>query len=334
MQKKILGALGIIILLPMSAYSEEINLCRNYILEYKNNHSDNFYFREARVDSLLDLLDSSVNKYDLINNIFLHYYSIENSESLLSKKLELCLCELININKNIIVDKIFKKITSNVLNNKFLQIYENSLRELRKLSNQEENIICRLFLKKSDFDDAIKADIGPEIEPGFIKKLMNTYTRIADVIYDRHDVFYTYNISLVDEFMKLITRENNIANFEKLLNIYKRDPSNKNYNNIKAYARKLTKAFTGDFIPISESELWEQVLLLLTDLRLEQDIIDKIISDYDLNIIRNAQDAIRQLEIILGSRAILDKIPACSQVRSCLLCNDHDEYSISRRFCN
>ena len=291
--------------------SANSNLCINYINNYKKNSLDNFYYKKARVEHLLDLISKSKNKYKLINDLYLHYYSLEESDSNLSKSLELCLIDLLYLDKNIPKNKTRELISSFVVNNKFLSINQNALACLKELSKKEQSFFNYKNITKNNFDEAILLDIGLMANPDFAQVLERAYNNIIEVCYEGHNLFFNSYIKLVSNFLSLIKNTRGHQTLRILLKIYAINPTVENFHAIKAQTRNIYSKFIGERLPLSPSELWGQLWTVTEEIRLEL-CPDELFAD-EIIYMKNIFDSNKLSSVKAAAGSIIMLLKSCAK---------------------
>lgn len=319
MLKKII--IFVLFLGAIPGYSQESinNFCKEQIISYENQDSSDFYFPHARVAHILDLISHSRNKFKLINDIYLHYITIENNNKL-SLILENCLLGLlkIKINKarddffsffrtNKFQDPVTKIISGHIVNKNFLALNRQVLASLQELSQREQSLFGFSSLTKEEFNNIIILDQVLEASPELIQELLQACEKIMGVFYEGHDIFTRPNIQLVENFIKLLENSPVKNNLYSILRAYKQNPSPESYNLIKAKVRLICEALTGERMAKSPSEIWASWFKIIDEVQaqiIDDDLsinrqINQIKKDYCSSNIDPIETAAYQIIMVL-----------------------------------
>ena len=219
-------------------YSTQI--CQEQILRYQQKYSSDYFFPRARTEHILNLLNTSNNNLELINNIFMHYMSIKLTNYNFALSLEECLLDLLKISrKNIKEESAAKYLAQNIINRKFWENNKKNLEILNILSQEEQKFFTCARPKKADFDNVIYNEPGLEVTPAFVRALTASSDKIMKVYYEGHDVFYKHNINLVRDFIVLFKNSPAKNSAQKALDFYAAQLSPGAFNNIKTEVRKI-----------------------------------------------------------------------------------------------
>lgn len=156
-------------------------VCINHIETYQIQYNLAVPNRLARAEHLQDLLRQSKNRFNLINDIYLHYRTIDDSTNALSQYIENCLAHLLHIptqekqfinalaeRKSLkkmfipskLQDPVHRIIAAQVVNAQFLVINEQPLMQLIELDKRESSIVDNFHVEKTDFDNIFRQSWG------------------------------------------------------------------------------------------------------------------------------------------------------------------------------
>jgi len=231
--------------------------------------------KPQRTAHLLELITNSPNKYKLINDLYLHYRSIEKTSNELSKSLELCLIGLLKISKedpalkeafdrrspfNILnppktEDPVHAFLAERVVNlNFFYPLKSAKLKRLIELDKLEEkpgeNVTC------DHFDQVISPK---PLDPDIIMNLQKAIEDVMNVEYNGHSIFYQNNIDLVYKVINLLKNYLEIKDLQTLLSTYEQKPEEKSFKPIKNRLREFYFALTDMRIAKSLNEYYAEL---------------------------------------------------------------------------
>ena len=304
-----LKKLIVLVLLVSATTSYSSQICKEHISSYQKKYSSDYFYPHARIEHLHDLIFNSLNKFKLINDIYLHYITLSPTNAMLALSLENCLLDLLKITRENIGEESPNKIISrNIINKNFLEQNKYIIKILYKLSQKEQNFLQCTRPKKADFDNVIINEPGLEKSPDFARKLRAASEQIMKVYFEGHDVFYKHNTNLVRDFILLLKKSPIKNSVQKDLDFYVTQPCPSAFNNIKKEVRKIYEVFSGKSLPKSLSEIWEDLFVTTENIRQEIwsnnyfiiYLINQIKIKYDSSELILIQEASNEIISVLG----------------------------------
>lgn len=304
-------------LCTMPSYSSQT--CREELVSYQKKYLADYYFPHARIEHLLDLVTNSQNKFKLVEDIYLHYASLSATNTILSMTLEECLLGLLNTTRIIIGKESARKfIARNIVSNKFYKNNNNTINVLEKLSQEELNFLKFNRPTKADFDEVVYSEPGLEKNPDFAPRLLAASQKIMSVYNEGHDLFYKHNINVVHDFILLLKKSPFKNSIQKALDAYTIHPTSRAFNNIKRELRKIYQVLTGKSLPLSLSEIWENLFTTAEKIRQQAwpdnyvkiYLIEQIKLKYDSSELELIEEAAQEINTVLwsGDESIKERI--------------------------
>lgn len=299
--------------------------CQENIINYYNKSGTFFHTRKARAEHLIDLISNSSNKFDLINNIYLHYRSIDDSTSQLSQILEQYLLDLLNIPQQQNNEKflnIFKRakfsdpvhnlIASEIVNINFYKYNLNNLERLIMLDKLETGFLTSSQVTKAHFDEVLKPQSWTH-GPDYISKLRSACEEVLALDNYGHSILVNFNAAFVHTVIKIVGNLVSTEELRQALAAYLQKPEARSFDQIRIRVRKVYQIISGECLGPSPSEYWAQVLDLIEH-RKQELIADALEQAQNFRLRSDVMQALRIENNFLQAKQDLEQKISCSDL--------------------